>query len=46
MSLSGQRILHRGGIGPALKFLDLEEAVKSEELMLSGKNGLSKCGKL
>lgn len=39
-------MLHRGGIGPALKFLDLEEAVKSQEFILSRRNRLSKCGKL
>lgn len=47
MTLSGQGMLHRGGeIGPALKeFLDLEEAVKSWELISARRNGLSKCSK-
>lgn len=46
MSLIGQRTLHRGGrIGAALKFLDLEEAMKSE-LISSKRNGLSKLKKL
>lgn len=47
VGLIGQRTLHRGSrIGAALKFLDLEEVVKSEELISSKRNGLSKLKKL